>query len=144
MLPVEKFMSGIVDDERVKQIKSIEEFFRSRKIDSRTVYPWLDGKQYDVVEDWDLARPWIACGVEVTYCREDGTKIGCFACIVEQEGSFEVGLRRLPESNQGFDGEGDWWIEFMSKFDVASLDEALKHLDWVMSQSSVEFRREGI
>lgn len=144
MLPVEKFMSGIVDDERVKQIKTIEEFFRSRKIDSRTVYPWLDGKQYDVVEDWDLARPWIACGVEVTYCREDGTKIGCFACIVEQEGSFEVGLRRLPESSQGFDGEGDWWIEFMSKFDVASLDEALKHLDWVMSQSSVEFRREGI
>ena len=106
----------------------------------RVVFVAEDGFQFDVQTDADWARPWIACGANAAYHREDGEKTNCFACVVEQNGTFEVGLRRSPENNQRFDNDGNWWIESVSKLNIKTLHEALKCFDWVLSHSGVEFR----
>jgi len=102
-------------------------------------------KQIDVriKGDGDLARPWLACGLPAVYRRENGTEVDCFACVLEQDGAFEVGLRRSPESDQPFDGDGDeaWWLrwEELSK-DATSIDEALCHLKSLANNESLTLK----
>lgn len=76
----------------------------------RTVFWTDDGTQKDVVEPWDWARPWIACGIEGWFRGKEATNpVRCFLAQTFQSGKHEFGFRRHPDENT-LDHKNEWWI----------------------------------
>ena len=145
-LPVFKLLTMSVDGKRKASVRAVQQYFSSKGKSARIVYLWADGKQYDVEDNWDWTRPWIACGVKASFKRLTKQTIECFLCVCVQKNQsqkdwFEVGLRRSPESNSAFDEHNQWWIEEDDLFsETDSLDEALIILERLLGRSDVHLK----
>ena len=145
-LPVFKLLTMSIDGKRKASVRAVQQYFSSKGKSARIVYLWADGKQYDVEDDWDWTRPWIACGVKASFKRLTKQTIECFLCVCVQKNQsqkdrFEVGLRRSPESNSAFDEHNQWWIEEDDLFsETDSLDEALIILERLLGRSDVHLK----
>lgn len=143
-LPVFELLAMAVDGKRKASIKAVEQYLRSKGEAARIVYLWSDGRQYDVEDVWDWSRPWIACGVDASFQREQKSKrVQCFLCACVQKNGqkdyFEVGLRRSPASNMPFDDNNVWWIEDQDDLfmETDSLDEVLGFLEKLLARPDV-------
>ena len=145
-LPVFELLSKSFNAERKEKITAIQHFLNSQPKTkgraARIVYHWLDGKQYDVEEAWDWTRPWIACGVDVSFQRSDKKRIPCFLSACVQNGRFEVGLRRSPESNNPIDDHNEWWIVAPDELfiETDSVNEAIAHLEKMLERPDIVLR----
>ena len=140
LLPVFELLSKSVNVKRKENLTAIQHFLYSTTGKAaRIVFFWSDGKQYDVVEEWDWTRPWIACGVNVTFHQSTEKSVKCFLCACVQHDWFEVGLRRPPESDSLLDDHNQWWIEDQDGLfmETDSLDKALDHLKLLLTRSDV-------
>lgn len=108
-LPVDDFLSGMLDEERKERIDNYCEHLRNMGLVPRIVYHWVDGLQYDVVNPYDWSRPWLACGVTGTFDSGD-KKIRCFLSIAINETSCYVGIRKHPE-DATFNATGNDWAD---------------------------------
>lgn len=105
-----------VRNDRIKMIQDAADILKTCGRDCRTVYEVSDGRQLDVKEKWDVARWHLACGTVVSWNQEnqDGNgvvKEECFACILEQDGKFHVGIRRHPDAKQLFGHTDKMWVD---------------------------------
>ena len=105
---------------RTKMIQEVADVLKTCGRDCRTVYEVSDGRQLDVKDKWDVARRHLACGTIVSWTQEDQDGNGtvneeCFACMLEQDGRFHVGIRRHPDAKQLFGRTDKMWVDTKHK-----------------------------
>ena len=114
-LPCSKWLDFTsVYNDRMKMINEVNDILKACGHDCRTVYEVSDGRQLEVKEQWDWARWHVACGTIFSHCPQDGSaqiKEDCFACILEQDGKFHVGIRRHPDAKQLFGHTDKMWVD---------------------------------
>jgi len=130
---------------RREMITAVRQLTRGQGCESKCRVFYLSGERQKAFEDdRDLSKPWLACGVPASYrSPSDGKMVDCFACIVEHVGTYEVGLRRSPESDKPFDGDGDcaWWFQW-DKYglETKSFKDALARLKSVLVNENVALK----
>lgn len=105
-----------VCNSRTKMVQGVADILKTCGCDRRTVYEVSDGRQLDAKEKWDVARWHLACGTIVRWPQnkqdENGSTIEeCFACMLEQDGRFHVGIRRHPDAKQLFGSTDKMWVD---------------------------------
>lgn len=116
--------------ERVERIAScLRRVFPDKESSVRFVYVASDGRQLDVAQSHDWARPWIACGVEGWWCSNGGRKkVRGFLSMTFQEDTVEYGIRRHPDETL-LDGTDDWWVNNQSHEAVVSEPGAMSEIE---------------
>lgn len=118
-----------VCNDRTRMVNQVRDILTSCNRECRVVYEVSDGRQFDIEEKWDIARWHLACGTVVSCTQDNGNgnipvEEKCFACILEQEGRFHVGIRRHPEAKQLFGRTDALWMD--SRHDeYGSLQDAI-------------------
>lgn len=116
VLPCSEWLDfSSVSNDRTKMAQEVSDMLRICGRDCRTVYEVSDGRQLDVKDKWDVARWHIACGTTIGW-EQDNQNGGmveeeCFACILEQDGRFHVGIRRHPDAMQLFGRTDKMWVD---------------------------------
>ncbi len=105
-----------VCNSRTKMVQGVADILKTCGCDRRTVYEVSDGRQLDAKEKWDVARWHLACGTIVRWPQnkqdENGSTIEeCFACMLEQDGRFHVGIRRHPDAKELFGRTDKMWVD---------------------------------
>ena len=113
-LDIGGLLSACKSNRRKKAVEKVSVALQSLlpcKADAiRKVYVASDGRQLNVMNTWDWSRPWIACGIEGWYCRNDSDKrVKTMLCMVFQGKAVEYGIRRHPDETL-LDARNDWWI----------------------------------
>ena len=107
-LPVISLLSAAGNNSKKARILKVAEYLKSKFSNVRTTFYWGDGRDYDLTNEWEWSRPWVACGVEGIY-RDNGTDVAkCFLCAMLQGDKCEVGLRKHP-TETAFNGTGQHW-----------------------------------
>lgn len=130
-LPVVSLLSSAGNNDKKARICKVADYLKSKFSNVRITFQWGDGRDYDLGDEWDWSRPWIACGVEGIY-RNNGTDVAkCFLCVMLQMDYCEVGLRKPPEE-AGFNGTDQYWIPGclaqLQLVDESKLDSAINIL----------------
>ena len=108
-LPVMHLLSAAGNNDKKVRVNKISEYLKRTFSNVRTIFNCGDRRDYDLVDEWDWTRPWIACGVEGVY-RNKGTDVAkCFLCAMFHGDCCEVGLRKPPEET-GFNGTDQFWV----------------------------------
>ena len=139
-LPVIPLLSAAGNNAKKTRVNKVAEYLKSKFSNVRIIFNCgEDRRDYDLADEWDWARPWVACGVEGVY-RNNGTDIAkCFLCAMFQGDYCEVGLRKLPEEI-GFNGTDQFWVPGcftrLQIVDELQLDSVIHVLDSYIPISS--------